>query len=94
MCVCEFHPHDFHSHAVADVLRYIPSALHDALKKAPSEAVLLDNYARVCVILSEIVREVGLQYAAPPWQMATSACFKGSPNSSFSSVLIGHRGDY
>lgn len=44
--------------AVAHVLRFIATALHDVLRKAPSEAVLLDNYPRVCVILSEIINEV------------------------------------
>ena len=34
------------------------SGLHDALRKAPSEAVLLDNYARLCVIISEVINEV------------------------------------
>ncbi len=34
------------------------SGLHDALRKVPSEAVLLDNYARMCVIISEIINEV------------------------------------
>ena len=37
------------------------SGLHDALRKAPSEAVLLDNYARFCIVLSEIINEVSLK---------------------------------
>lgn len=44
--------------AVAEILRFLVSGLHDALRKAPSEAVLLDSYARVCVIISEIINEV------------------------------------
>ena len=46
-------------HAVSEILRFVASALHDVLKKAPSETVLLDNYARVCIVLSEIINEVG-----------------------------------
>ena len=34
------------------------SGLHDALRKVPSEAVLLDNYARMCMVISEIINEV------------------------------------
>ena len=45
-------------HAVSEILRFVASALHDVLKKAPSETVLLDNYARVCIVLSEIINEV------------------------------------
>lgn len=44
--------------AVAEILRFLVAGLHDALRKAPSEAVLLDNYARVCIIISEIINEV------------------------------------
>ena len=46
-------------HVVSEILRFVASALHDVLKKAPSETVLLDNYARVCIVLSEIINEVG-----------------------------------
>ncbi len=45
-------------HAVAETLRFIAVALHDVLRKTPSEALLFDNYARMCVILSEIINEV------------------------------------
>lgn len=45
-------------HAVAETLRFIAVALHDVLRKTPSEALLLDNYARMCIILSEIINEV------------------------------------
>lgn len=44
--------------AVSEVLRFMASALHDVLRKAPSEALLLDNYARVCIVISEIINEV------------------------------------
>lgn len=40
------------------MLRFIATAFHDVLRKTPSEAVLLDNYTRVCIILSEIINEV------------------------------------
>ena len=46
-------------HVVSEVLRFVATALHDVLKKAPSETVLLDNYVRVCIVLSEIINEVG-----------------------------------
>ena len=46
-------------HAVSEILRFVASALHDVLKKVPSETVLLDNYVRVCIVLSEIINEVG-----------------------------------
>ncbi|CAL5229723.1 g13100 [Coccomyxa viridis] len=49
--------------ALAVILRFLVSGLHDALRKAPSEAVLLDNYARVCVIISEIINEGVLEIA-------------------------------
>jgi hypothetical protein len=42
------------------MLRFIATALHDVLRKVPSEAVLLDNYARMCIVLSEIINEVRL----------------------------------
>ncbi len=48
--------------AVAEILRFLVSGLHDALRKAPTEAVLLDNYARLCIVISEIINEV----FAPP----------------------------
>ncbi|CAL8469515.1 g9056 [Coccomyxa elongata] len=43
--------------ALAETLRFIAVALHDVLRKTPSEALLLDNYARMCIILSEIINE-------------------------------------
>ena len=57
-------------HAVSEVLRFVAAALHDVLKKAPSETVLLDNYTRVCVVLSEIINEVG----APGLGVVPHAC--------------------
>ncbi|EIE21523.1 hypothetical protein COCSUDRAFT_66930 [Coccomyxa subellipsoidea C-169] len=42
---------------LAETLRFIGTAFHDVLRKTPSEAVLLDNYTRVCIILSEIINE-------------------------------------
>ena len=46
---------------MAEILRFMASGLHDALRKAPSEAVLLDNYARFCIVLSDIINEVNLK---------------------------------
>ena len=57
-------------HVVSEILRFVASALHDVLKKAPSETVLLDNYARVCIVLSEIINEVG----APALAIIPCAC--------------------
>ena len=57
-------------HAVSEILRFVASALHDILKKAPSETVLLDNYARVCIVLSEIINEAG----APALAVIPHAC--------------------
>ena len=57
-------------HAVSEILRFVASALHDVLKKAPSETVLLDNYARVCIVLSEIINEV----SAPALAVIPHAC--------------------
>ena len=85
---------------MADVLRYLPSALHDVLKKAPSEAVLLDNYARVCVIVSEIVREVGcpLSSALPACRgrMRYMCSVMVQPKTSTTPFccVAGHRGDH
>lgn len=44
--------------SVAEVLSFIPSALHDVLKRSPTEAAVLENHARVSIALSEIVNEV------------------------------------
>ena len=41
-----------------EVLSAIPPALHDALKRAPSEAALLENYGRAVLTLSEMLVEV------------------------------------
>ena len=43
---------------MAEILRFLVSGLHDVLRRAPTEAVLLDNYARLCIVLSEIINEV------------------------------------
>ena len=65
------------------------SGLHDALRKAPSEAVLLDNYARVCIIISEIINEV----IFPPQAPALGAeSLRVPPGSAHTSVPIQHKG--
>lgn len=44
--------------SVAEVLRAITSALRALFKKAPTEALLLDNYGQLCLALDEIIQEV------------------------------------
>ena len=44
---------------MAEVLRAITFALRALLKKAPTEALLLDNYGQLCLALDEIIQEVG-----------------------------------
>ena len=41
-----------------EVLSAIPLALHDVLKRAPSETALVENYGRVALTLSEMLVEV------------------------------------
>ena len=45
-------------HAVAEILASLRRALRDILKKPPSESLLLDNYARLCLIVDEMIFEV------------------------------------
>ena len=48
----------FHTHAGADILRFIIATLKDVLGKQPSASVLLDKYTKLCVVLDEIINEV------------------------------------
>ena len=45
-------------HAVAGVLGALLTALREILRKAPTEALLFDNYARLCLIVDELLFEV------------------------------------
>ena len=45
-------------HAVAEVLGALSTALREILRKAPTEAQLFDNYARLCLIVDELIYEV------------------------------------
>jgi hypothetical protein len=45
--------------AVAEVLRTMCLVLRDIFKKTPSEALLQDNYGRLCLIVDEMIYEVG-----------------------------------
>ncbi|KAK9842304.1 hypothetical protein WJX81_005560 [Elliptochloris bilobata] len=42
---------------LAEALRGLAAALREAMRKAPSEAVLLDHYARLCLVVDEVVQE-------------------------------------
>lgn len=44
--------------AVVEILRVIISVLKDVLGKAPSAALLLDKYARLCLVVDEVINEV------------------------------------
>ena len=44
--------------AVAEVLKTLSTCLRDILRKAPSEALLLDQYGRLCLIIDELMFEV------------------------------------
>ena len=43
---------------MAEALRGLAAALREAMRKPPSEAVLLDHYARLCLVADEVVHEV------------------------------------
>ena len=44
--------------AVAEVLNLLHAALRDTLKKVPNEALLFDNYGRLCLLVDEMIYEV------------------------------------
>ncbi len=44
--------------AVAEALRHLAAALREAMRKPPTEALLLDHYARLCLVVDEVVHEV------------------------------------
>ena len=50
--------------AVAEVLKSVVHVLRTLLKKTPSETLLLDNYATVCLALDETIFEVSSSAAA------------------------------
>ena len=43
---------------MAEVLRAITAGLRALLKKAPTEALLLDNYGQLCLAVDEMIQEV------------------------------------
>jgi hypothetical protein len=43
---------------VAEALRHLAAALREAMRKPPTEALLLDHYARLCLVVDEVVHEV------------------------------------
>ncbi len=45
---------------MAEALRGLAAALREAMRKPPTEALLLDHYARLCLIVDEVVQEVRL----------------------------------
>ncbi|KAG2430410.1 hypothetical protein HXX76_009935 [Chlamydomonas incerta] len=42
---------------LVEILRVIISVLKDVLGKAPSAALLLDKYARLCLVVDEVINE-------------------------------------
>ncbi|KAG2448120.1 hypothetical protein HYH02_006705 [Chlamydomonas schloesseri] len=42
---------------LVEILRVIISVLKDVLGKAPSSALLLDKYARLCLLVDEVINE-------------------------------------
>ena len=46
--------------AVSEVIDVIVQSLRDVLKRQPSEGLLWDNYGKLCLLIDEIVNEVGL----------------------------------
>lgn len=47
--------------AVSEVIDVIVQSLRDVLKRQPSEGLLWDNYGKLCLLIDEIVNEVGLK---------------------------------
>ena len=45
--------------AVAEVLKTMCGVFREVFKKAPSEALLHDNYGRLCLVVDEMIYEVG-----------------------------------
>eukprot|EP00798_Chlamydomonas_sp_ICE-L_P024121 gene24121-9696_t len=53
--------------ACADILRSIMLTLKDVIGKAPTGAVLMDKYSKLCVILDEMINEVGcIEFLSAP----------------------------
>ena len=55
---------------MAEALRGLAAALREAMRKPPSEAVLLDHYARLCLIADEVVHEV----SSKPFPFSFNCC--------------------
>ena len=51
-------------HAVVEVLRTIIQALREVLGK-PTSTVLLDKYAKLCLVVDEVLNEVSLLHMPP-----------------------------
>lgn len=49
-----------------DVLRTIIGALKEVLGKTPSSALLLEKYAKLCLVVDEVLNEVGGLHLPPP----------------------------
>ena len=62
---------------MAEALRGLAAALREAMRKPPSEAVLLDHYARLCLVADEVVHEVSSKPLLFPFQMLQQVAAAG-----------------
>lgn len=47
-----------HYYVVASLLRVIMLAIADVVGKPPTESVFFEKYARICVVIDEVINEV------------------------------------